>query len=77
MSEMVEIIGEAIYSDLCGIGTATWEDAYRVALAALEALRIPTPEMLEAANAAGSDLSPALPQEIWPAMIDAAIGKGL
>lgn len=90
MSEMVERAARAIRPDLwsaannekvAGGNASIVGQRFRAidqASAALESLRIPTPEMLEAANTAGSDLSPALPQEIWPAMIDAAIaGKGL
>lgn len=47
----------------------------RMFRATFEAMREPTPEMLEAGAAAGSPESPALPHEVWPAMIDAAIGK--
>lgn len=88
MSEMVERMAKAAHDSIMGYPESSeWPksafsvDAYMfrdAARAALEALRIPTHEMLDAANAAGSPESPALPHEVWPAMIDAAIaGKGL
>lgn len=54
---------------------ANWTRFMPQARVALAAARLPTREMLEAAEAAGSPESPALPHEVWPAMIDAAIGK--
>lgn len=85
MTEMVERLARVIckehgfYSwepdftkDAEDRGNLTPEDYRDFARAALESLRIPTPEMLDAGNAAGSPESPALPHEVWPAMIDAA-----
>jgi hypothetical protein len=49
---------------------STWQDETERALAILRTLREPTPEMVEAGRAAGSD-----PAEIWNAMVRAAIGQ--
>lgn len=58
-------------------GEPHWHGYIDHARAVLAEIRLPTREMLEAADAAGSPESPALPHEVWPAMIDAAIGKGM
>lgn len=47
-----------------------WNDQTNRAIAVLRTLREPTPEMVEAGRAAGSD-----PAEIWNAMVRAAIGQ--
>ncbi len=41
----LEEIADAIYSALCGIGPATWDDAARIACTAIEAMREPTEMM--------------------------------
>lgn len=49
---------------------SAWNNQANRALAILRTLREPTPEMVEAGRAAGSD-----PAEIWNAMVRAAIGQ--
>ena len=49
---------------------AVWEQELPRAMSVLRTLREPTPEMVEAGRAAGSD-----PAEIWNAMVRAAIGQ--
>lgn len=49
---------------------ATWQQEVSRAMAVLRTLREPTPEMVEAGRAAGSD-----PAQIWNAMVRAAIGQ--
>jgi hypothetical protein len=49
---------------------AAWTEEIARAAAVLRTLREPTPEMVEAGRAAGSD-----PAEIWNAMVRAAIGQ--
>lgn len=82
MTEMEERVARA----LCALeddpdrihsftGEPMWKRHVTEASTAFKVLRLPTREMLEAADAAGSPESPALPHEVWPAMIDAAIGK--
>jgi hypothetical protein len=53
-----------------GAVDAVWREERARALAVLKTLREPTPEMVEAGRAAGSD-----PAEIWSAMVRAAIGQ--
>lgn len=47
-----------------------WKEEVALATAVLRTLREPTPEMVEAGRAAGSD-----PAEIWNAMVRAALGQ--
>lgn len=49
---------------------AVWEQEVPRAMAVLRTLREPTPEMVEAGRAAGSD-----PAQVWNAMVRAAIGQ--
>jgi len=49
---------------------AVWEQEIPRAMAVLRTLREPTPEMVEAGRAAGSD-----PAQVWNAMVRAAIGQ--
>jgi hypothetical protein len=49
---------------------ATWQQEVSRAMAVLRTLREPTPEMVEAGRAAGSD-----PAQVWNAMVRAAIGQ--
>ena len=50
---------------------SVWHEEVDRALAVLRTLREPTPEMVDAGRAAGSD-----PAEIWSAMVRAAIDSG-
>jgi hypothetical protein len=70
MESMVERVSRAIRLSLDETGY--YPDAAR---AAIEAMREPTPEMIEAGNIPGWDdsVSVGLSEEIWPAMIDAAL----
>lgn len=69
MTDMIERVSSAIYSDLCGIGAATWEDSSRIARAAIEAMREPTDEMCNTIPHDGSRYS------IYTAMIDDALAR--
>ena len=72
MNEMVERVARALHAMH---GTKSpfkpYADLYRdQARTAIEAMREPTDEMLEALNNCGGDTD-----AIWTAMIDAALGK--
>lgn len=92
MSEMVERVARAIYErDEAGAGTPVpWDDAgpltvahaYNVARAAIEAMRIPTKEMVDAGMSEISDVTVSDPKasawdamRFYRAMIDAALSE--
>ena len=75
MSEMVERVGEALRKECLSIFGSTWnnDNAWRLARAAIEAMREPTQEMVDAV-----DLG--IPTEgqifnTWREMIDAALNE--
>jgi hypothetical protein len=68
-AEALSINGEGVDASVSGAVDAVWEQEVFRALAVLRTLREPTPDMVEAGRAAGSD-----PAEIWNAMVRAAIG---
>lgn len=69
-AEALSINGEGQDPSAGGEVDAVWPEEVKRALAVLRTLREPTPEMVEAGRAAGSD-----PAEIWNAMVRAAIGQ--
>ena len=81
MSEMLERVTSVIYSRICDIGVATYEDAETIARAALGEMREPTEEMTDAGLGSGQDYGPSIPlvysaDDVWKAMIDAALTGG-
>ena len=68
-AEALSINGEGRDASAGGEVDAVWEQEISRAISVLRTLREPTPEMVEAGRAAGSD-----PAEIWNAMVRAAIG---
>lgn len=85
MSEMVEVVARAISMKLYGgypVGSnhsreimAQWEQTKALAREVIEAMRVPTPDMLKAGDIPGwdDDVTVGLAGEIWDAMIDAAL----
>lgn len=69
-AEALSINGEGQDPSVGGAVDAVWEAEISRATSVLRTLREPTPEMVEAGRAAGSD-----PAEIWNAMVRAAIGQ--
>ncbi|MDT8758019.1 hypothetical protein MZO42_04860 [Sphingomonas psychrotolerans] len=69
-AEALSINGEGHDESAGGAVDAVWEQERARAMSVLRTLREPTPEMVEAGRAAGSD-----PAEIWNAMVRAAIGQ--
>ncbi|ATY31365.1 hypothetical protein [Sphingomonas psychrotolerans] len=69
-AEALSINGEGHDGSAGGAVDAAWQQEVGRALAILRTLREPTPEMVEAGRAVGSD-----PAEIWNAMVRAAIGQ--
>ncbi|WP_188054858.1 MULTISPECIES: hypothetical protein [unclassified Sphingosinithalassobacter] len=62
--------GAAIAAAVSGQIDASWDQEVERAKAVLRTLREPTPEMVAAGRAAGSD-----PAEIWSAMVRAGLGE--
>jgi len=80
-NDMVDLVARAIHDGRSGIPweiTIQQDLAYRDARAALKALREPTPEMVDAGNrTAGREAQwHCSVEEIWSAMLSAAIGEG-
>lgn len=79
MSEMVERVGEALRKECLAIFGSTWsnDNAWRLAKAAIEAMRQPTPEMSAAGTRIGDDFYSGVAdyeaEGIWEDMIDAAL----
>ncbi len=81
--DMVDQIAKAIYQSRNGAGCNPWgklpgahKDPYRAdALAALGALRKPTPEMVGAATRRSQGPDECLYASVFKAMIDAAIAQ--
>ncbi|MBB5709115.1 hypothetical protein [Sphingomonas xinjiangensis] len=69
-AEAISINGDGQDASAGGEVDAAWPQEVNRAMAVLRTLREPTPEMVEAGRAAGSD-----PAEIWNAMVRAAIGQ--
>ncbi|TGX56083.1 hypothetical protein E5A73_02985 [Sphingomonas gei] len=69
-AETLSINGEGLEESAGGTVDAVWQQERGRAMSVLRTLREPTPEMVEAGRAAGSD-----PAEIWNAMVRAAIGQ--
>jgi len=69
-AEALSINGEGQDASAGGEVDAVWPQEVNRAMAVLRTLREPTPEMVEAGRAAGSN-----PAEIWNAMVRAAIGQ--
>jgi hypothetical protein len=69
-AEALSINGEGRDPSAGGEVDAVWEQEINRAIAVLKTLREPTPEMVEAGRAAGSN-----PAEVWNAMVRAAIGQ--
>lgn len=69
-AEALSINGEGQDASASGEVDAVWPQEVNRAMAVLRTLREPTPEMVEAGRAAGSE-----PAEIWNAMVRAAIGQ--
>lgn len=68
-AEAISINGEGHDPSASSEVDATWSDKVGRAMAVLRTLREPTPAMVEAGRAAGSD-----PASVWNAMVRAAIG---
>ena len=69
-AEALSINGEGRDESAGGAVDAVWEQELPRAMSVLRTLREPTPEMVEAGRAAGTN-----PAEIWNAMVRAAIGQ--
>lgn len=69
-AEALSINGEGQDPSAGGEVDAVWREEVNRAMAVLRTLREPTPEMVEAGRAVGSN-----PAEIWNAMVRAAIGQ--
>ena len=69
-AEALSVYGEGRDPSAGSEVDATWQQEVSRAMAVLRTLREPTPEMVEAGRAAGSD-----PAQVWNAMVRAAIGQ--
>jgi hypothetical protein len=69
-AEALSINGEGSDPSAGSEVDGAWTQEVDRAMAVLRTLREPTPEMVEAGRAAGSD-----PAEVWNAMVRAAIGQ--
>ncbi|UFS83223.1 hypothetical protein LPB79_13300 [Rhizobium sp. T136] len=74
---MVERVGAELRRECLEVFGATWSNdvAWRFARAAIKAMREPSEAMVEAGNLPVWDdsVTVGLSEEIWPAMIDAAL----
>jgi hypothetical protein len=72
MSEMTERVAKAIFDAMDITDGLDWTSAERYARAAIEAMREPTVDMIDAAASVDRYAEPG---DEWGAMIDAALGK--